>query len=217
MKNTDASATVAIITDEKINDSIFDIIIKKKPIDKFASKIKYLSDSPFQKTLFLDSDTRVYSDCTSLVHLLDYFDICATPAVNDIPPRNPTNPNIILDNLHPYNSGVVLFKKSTKFDLFIKKTMNIFLNSSDDFWQDRTGPIQKKPDQPCFILGLAESDLKYYTLTQNWNFRPYYFTSLKGVVHIIHGRNVNYEKIYKKVNESKNLRCWNPKIQNCIL
>jgi len=74
------------------------------------SKVDYIAESPFDRTLFLDADTRVVDNIGSLFKLLDNFDIGLAHA----PQRNSFLTNQLWRCKIPYafpqlNSGVVLF------------------------------------------------------------------------------------------------------------
>ena len=75
------------------------------------SKVDYISETPYHRTLFLDADTRVCEDITHMFELLDRYDIAL--AYDDGRTRRPKRyagnaPKIFM----PLNSGVILFKSS---------------------------------------------------------------------------------------------------------
>lgn len=80
------------------------------------SKVDYIHQTPFDETLFLDSDTQVVSDLTELFDILERFDIALAHA----PRRNYFKTLQLWNEKIPYafpqlNSGVILFnnKKET--------------------------------------------------------------------------------------------------------
>src|SRR6266404_4569779 len=70
------SIRAAIFTDQPRQDPHFDIHVPVKSTgDGFLDKVVNLKASPFEHTLFLDTDTFVWSDLTDLFSLLGNFDL----------------------------------------------------------------------------------------------------------------------------------------------
>jgi hypothetical protein len=68
---------VAVITDSAIDDLTDVTTVLRPAIRSLECKPTYISESPFNRTLFLDTDTYVVRDISLLFGLLDHFDICA--------------------------------------------------------------------------------------------------------------------------------------------
>jgi hypothetical protein len=67
---------IAVITDSKWSDlAVPDIFILKSTEASYALKMRYAYDSPFDRTLCLDSDTIVARDVSALFGMLDYYDV----------------------------------------------------------------------------------------------------------------------------------------------
>jgi hypothetical protein len=120
------------------------------------SKVDYLVDAPFQKTLFLDADTRVCEDITPMFDLLDRFELAMTHDAGR--ERKPTRylgeiPKIFV----PLNSGVILFKKT---EPVIK-----FFNT----WKDAYHNRGIKRDQISLREQLWISDIKLWILPHEYN------------------------------------------------
>ena len=85
----------------------------------FRSKVDYISQSPFEKTLFLDADTRVCEDISDIFELLDRFDIAMAQEPSRGSERMKLYPGSITNSFPPLNSGVILFNKTEPvLDLF---------------------------------------------------------------------------------------------------
>ncbi len=124
------------------------------------SKLDYLSNSPFDRTLYLDTDTKANVDIREMFQLLDRFDI----ALNHAHLRNDqfrTIPwRLDLPQAFPqYNGGVILYRKSPEI---IK-----FLND----WHDSYNIAGFYQDQITLRELLWLSDLRIATLPPEFNVR----------------------------------------------
>lgn len=158
----------------------FDIVIINEEINNYIylSKIIGIQNSPFERTLFLDSDTFICSNIDNLFELLDFCDI-ATTQENSYHTINEAI-SIKFKNIIPeFNSGVVLIKKNE----VTKKILNdwfLFCVNNDI-----------KNDMP----GLRESillnfnNVKYVILPQEFNAHGFgSMLMLYGEVKIVHER-----------------------------
>ena len=70
---------ICIITDEaNFTSPLFDIIIHENMPADFVSKIIGIKKTPFQKTIYLDSDTFICAPIDQLFKILDLFDMAMT-------------------------------------------------------------------------------------------------------------------------------------------
>ncbi len=71
---------VGIVTNIVNPGEIWDVVLKYQPLEVgkdiyMADKLRALTLSPFEKTLYLDADTYIMTDIINLFHLLDRFDM----------------------------------------------------------------------------------------------------------------------------------------------
>jgi hypothetical protein len=109
-------------TDKGYSSKFFDNIDVIEPLDHhFKTKVLALSQSPFDLTLFLDSDTKVLKPVPELFDFLHTYDmgvaylpLCEWPA---------GAPPVFLDyvDLSKYNTGVILYKGNDKVKQFMKQ------------------------------------------------------------------------------------------------
>lgn len=85
----------------------------------FRSKVDYISKSPYQKTLFLDADTKICEDISDLFTLLNHYDIAMAHEPSRGAERMKLYPGSITNGFPPLNSGVILFNQTNPvLDLF---------------------------------------------------------------------------------------------------
>ncbi|BAQ65147.1 glycosyltransferase [Geminocystis sp. NIES-3709] len=193
---------ITVFTDSPpSNKGAFDQIIKleslhpKPHINKLISMMK----SPYQKTLFLDTDTFICGDISELFDLLDHFDIAMAhdrgyyddfPEVIGVP-----------DAFREFNQGVIVFKQSEKLHQVLVESLKwseILFNQSGEY------PY----DQPPLRIALYLSDIRIAPLTHEFNCRYHSFGYLNGEVKILHGRipgkeynEANLNTIVVKINQ----------------
>jgi hypothetical protein len=170
----------------------------------FLFKILGIMESPFNRTIFLDTDTFLCDSCDELFDLLSYFDllICHdyqedTYALLDDRP---------IRGYNTYNSGVIAYSKNRSIMAFFKSWLETYQFNRDKYWGD----------QPAFMKALLQADIKTYSLQTIYNFRINQFLTIShGNVKILHGRHSDLVGIERIINESTDHRSWDPRAWRC--
>lgn len=184
---------VTIFANKDIKNSNFDqVIVIEKPDYNHVDKIKYMYASPYDYTLFIDTDTYISADFSEIFTLLDKFEMGVAHAplnirgfVNGVP-----------ESFQQLNTGVILYKKSPQVEKFFAKWLELY----------------KPPnaDQPTFRQALYNSQLRIVTLAPEYNCRFPFFGVVSGTVKVLHGRHKNLPLVAEKINSGKGLRFINP-------
>jgi len=126
----------------------------------YRSKVDYMSKTPFESTLYLDSDTMIVDDVSEMFGILDRFDIAIAHAHkrNFYLTAEQWRENIP-SSFPQFNSGVILYKKSPQ--------VSSFLGS----WRDSFHAAKIKKDQVTLRELLWISDLRIATLPPEYNIR----------------------------------------------
>lgn len=180
----------------------FDAVEKVTPTDDVKEcKMAYLSKTPYEHTLFLDTDTYVCGDISELFLLLNQFDLALahTPGRDQIPYFNLGIPTCYPE----FNSGVILFNRQC----IEEKLFSDWLR----FYRDLRGV--KNIDQPSLRKAVYYSKLRVATLTPEYNCRLPVPTYLKNQVKIIHGRCNDFMKVENMINRFTGMRIFNPRNQ----
>lgn len=209
LKKVVPTAHATLITTDSISTTDFDRVIHLKEVSAtnwktgLAFKVKGLQLTPYEQTFFVDSDTYFLDSCTELFDLLHYFDVLMTQAPGDT--STVTIDNQVLLGYYPYNSGVIVYKKTPTFEAFLQKW--------EQTWAEKRGLYGG--DQGALIDALLYFNLRIYTLPNIYNFRsPFYATIMPKKVKLIHGRHKDFEKIGNILNAHPTyLRTWHPKTQ----
>ncbi len=144
-------------TDTVFRKDLFDTIINiPKNFDDIVvkiDKIKYIYQSPYDYTVFIDSDTIVIRDFSQVFQLLDNFDM----AIAHAPIRqNAVNPDSSIPESFPeMNTGVMVFKKNSAVENLFKSWQKFYNDDLTDSKQKNK--IDQPLDQPSFRKALYKS------------------------------------------------------------
>jgi len=189
--------SIAVITDCSPSSSDFDqVITVDDTTGSFATKVEFMAESPFDKTLYLDTDTHVRGDISELFSLLDQFDIAAKHK-SGYYPTGPTEYPDVPGSFPEYNTGVVAFRSTRWVDEFFES------------WKREYEKYVEKGgnDQPAFRKALYDSELRISTLKEEYHCRFVYPGCITGFGKIFHGRpeqanESDYQSIVEKVNKT---------------
>ncbi len=181
LKKVMPAANVSIVTDNHINCGVFDDeLIVDDPHYSFRDQIQYLSLSPYQKTIYLDTDIYIYEPISEIYDLLDQFDIAAATAqggksweVKGIPKTFPE-----------YNSGVVAYRNNTQFKDFCKE------------WEENYDALEEaenSQNQPSMRKTLFETDLRIANLPREYNCMFRQPGHVTDTVKVFHGRLIDID------------------------
>ena len=176
-------------------------------------KIGSMIASPFERTLFLDTDTHVCASLEDLFDILDRFDIAAAHSpIRHAPIRTApfredggkeARGHDIPLSFPEFNTGVVAFKKSTA----VEQLLHRWLELHERHREKSEVPI---PDQPSFREAAFESAADIAALTPEWNFRLGFSGYVQGQVRILHGRMGAMGTKAKRINRHTGPRVFVP-------
>jgi len=152
-------------------------------------KILNIEKSPYQETLYLDSDTHMVDDSREVFSLLGRFDLAAVHA----PYRAQYKVSEVPDCFPEFNTGVLLFRKSQQMEWLFERWVQIYREDGGKSinWLFPGGANLYRnaiPNQPSFRRAIYESGLKIATLPPEYNCRLPFPGFLHTKVKIIHGR-----------------------------
>lgn len=137
LKNFCPDIGVTLFTDKMDVPSTYfdDIKLIDNDINPFKNKVKYMYNSPYEYTLFLDSDTEIRQPIYELFELLDEHDLALAYAVQLNRSRFPTRLISYADPnpYNKYNTGVILYKKSDNLERFFAKWLDEVMTQDGKF------------------------------------------------------------------------------------
>ena len=163
LRQTNPGLPVALFTDQPDPGPEFDVV-EDVPDPHARSKIDCLGRAPFERTLYLDTDTRIVGDLSGVFRLLERFDLAAAQRPrqprriargrqwrHDVPPQFPE-----------YNAGVLLYRRTPAVLDFFRH------------WKAAWLELGRGGDQITFRELLWASDLRLATLPREYNTRRYH-------------------------------------------
>jgi hypothetical protein len=162
------------------------------PAAIYTYKIGGMLASPFERTLYLDSDTHTLGKIDDIFALFDKFDVAAAHAPFYRGLEDPLVPR----SFYELNAGVVGFRRTPAVDAFLADWLETYLS-----WIETPPfPHADVHDQPAFRHCLWKHGLQLYVLGPEYNYRPWYAGILVDRAVIIHGRFSDVERIGQVLN-----------------
>lgn len=191
-----------LFSDKPCETGYFDKnIILKTPHFSFQDKVECFQHMPYEKALFLDTDTYVVGDISDLFDLLDHFDFAAAI---EVARGHWYSEWLMPDSFPELNSGVIAFRSSPNTRKLFSDWMMYFEESK--IWQSGLAWQKGKPwDQPGLrrALYLAEN-VRMTALPTEYNAIRFNGTYLWSKAKIVHGRG-NIEVAAKRMNRIYNV------------
>ncbi|HEY8902511.1 MAG TPA: hypothetical protein VIM48_02315 [Chthoniobacterales bacterium] len=168
------------------------------PRHSFIDKIAPLCETPFERTIFLDTDTLVCAPIPDLFDVLDRVDMAAAhaPFRSDAPF---TTPNCFVE----LNTGVLAYRRTPEMVALFQDWLRLY---EEDF--ARTGQLES--DQHAFREALYRAKVSVYVLPPEYNLRTVMPAFVgRSRVRIIHGRG-DMAALERWVGESRDIRLFLP-------
>ena len=197
---------IALVTDhENIEADVFDDILDLTETypDSGVSTLRP-GLSPYDRTLFLDTDTFLAEPVPELFDILEDYNMAFTQSPGRLAVPGLPDPWV------EFNTGVISYESSTATEQFFERWLDIYQNmlKSDDI--DR--------NQPSFAHAVAESDVDYFLLPREYNCRVPRFGYLAHEAKVVHGRDtVPLADIAARLNENPDRRVHWPKIRRNLV
>jgi hypothetical protein len=180
---------LAIITDQPVDTGIFDIVRIVPMQGDNIDKVRHIAQTPFERTIMLDTDTYCLGAFPELFDLLDRFQLAAALDIGRFSERWDTSAgahvfiqaNGVPECFTELNTGVIAFRKEPDlmqlFDQWLKACLDA-----------RRAATPHGQDQPSFRKVLHDSNIRFATLPSEYCFRLHAPDYARGAVKILHGR-----------------------------
>lgn len=160
----------------------------------------HMDRAPWERCLFLDTDTMVCGDLSAGFALLDRFDFAGEHSHSghhyEVPGLPTSFPEI--------NSGVLFWEKNTS-------TQALFQRWQEIYDADNKKYGGRKWDQKSLRQAVWESEVRFTNLPMSYNLMPYFPAALEGHVVVAHGRSMkNLERMRDRLNVCDQLRAYVP-------
>ncbi|MDO8541024.1 MAG: hypothetical protein Q7S40_11355 [Opitutaceae bacterium] len=169
--------------------------VEHKPIDKLLA-----IEAPYERCVFLDTDTFVLDDLTSIFALLDRFELAAHQDVNR--GWNYTLPDVPLA-FSEFNTGVIAFRNEPAVQEFFRVWRGQYEGLHREF-----GFVN---DQPAFRRALFHAALRVAPLPSEFHFLGNFPNTALWNVRLIHARG-DYAQIAREANGTLGGRAYIPNV-----
>jgi hypothetical protein len=166
----------------------------------YADKIATMRRSPFERTIYLDSDTFVVDEIAHVLRLLDRYDIAVAFAQAHRGLPDPEVPRAFYE----FNTGVIAWRASERMAAFMRSWEETYVAwlHEDPFLVMGSGSRGGRADQLAFRRCAWQHDVRLFVLAPEYNFRLGYPTTVVERVCVIHGRADDYDALAARINEN---------------
>ncbi len=199
---------ICLVTDQAEGEVFWDdLVLLDQPCFGFQDKLAMVQ-CPYERFLFLDTDTLVAAPLEDLFTLLDRFDVIGQQlfeghdyGLTDVP-----------DAFPEFNTGVLGFRRSDRVSEFFgswRKSYMAFLaqNTAGAYHYSNVS------DQKSFRCALYFSGLRHAVLGPEFNFIPHHTNLACSAVKILHSRaGPAAENLLGRLNDWSGTRAYTPEL-----
>ena len=170
--------------------------------DPYLDKISNIRRSPFERTIFLDTDTRIVDDLAHLLELLDRYDLAVAHTAGYRGFADPGVPAAFYE----LNTGVMAWRSNERTAAFLEDWQETYVA-----WV-REEPFRSAAtsDQAAFRRCAWKHELRFVALGPEYNFRTLFPATVVDRVRVIHGRHRNPEALAARLNSRRGPRNFTP-------
>jgi hypothetical protein len=175
----------------------------------YVDKIANMRRSPFERTIYLDSDTFVVDEIAHVLGLLEHYDM----AVAFAPAYRGLDDPAVPKAFYEFNTGVLAWRASDRMESFMRswqETYLAWLEGDEPFPGAGKASRSRRADQPAFRRCAWEHGLKVFVLGPEYNFRLGFPALVVDRVRVIHGDHPDHEQLAARLNETRRPRTWPP-------
>ena len=178
-------------------DGVDSVFYLKEVTKSCLDKMYPLVDTPYEKTLFLDTDTYLCERVDALFDVLDKYDIAAAHPPYRVQYEIPGIPECFPEP----NTGVIVFKKNDA-------ALDVLKQWPEEYKKQIASECKPHHDQHSFRAALYASNARFLVLPHEYNFRSIgpNFAGKGSKVKIIHGRHASFEKVAARLNANIDYR-----------
>jgi hypothetical protein len=147
--------------------------------------------APYERVIFLDTDTLIIGDLTDVFPLLDRFDLASTPEPNAIT-RHGIDSGVPR-SFPELNNGFLAFRKTESVRTFFDTWLEEY-----DRLHDLRGVTA---NQPAFRIALWKyNSIRHLTLGSEYNLLPHTNSSVSQTVAVLHDRSPERFRLAATIN-----------------
>ena len=202
LRRSNPSLPAALLTDASpAQADLWDDVMVYPGLQGQGARAKlHMDRAPWERCLFLDTDTMVCGDLSAGFALLDRFDFAGEHSHSGHHYEAPGLPT----SFPEINSGVLFWRKNAV-------TLALFERWRELYDADNKKYGGRKWDQNSLRQAVWESDVRFTNLPMSYNLMTYFPAALEGHVVVAHGRSMkNLERVRDRLDVSDQLRAYVP-------
>lgn len=213
LRTANPGARVCLIADKVHGEKFWDdLVLVAQPHFDFRDKL-LMALCPYERFVYLDTDTYVAGDLSDLLELLTRYDVIGHQLFEGHDYRLPEVP----DAFPEFNGGVLGFRRGPAVAKFFARWMEIYVayraKNTGEVWD-----YANASDQKGFRMALYESGLRHAVLGPEFNFIVQHVQFACAAVKIFHGRPFSeLQRIARLVNARLGPRSWVPILDLCVM
>lgn len=176
----------------------------------YVDKIANMRRSPFERTLYLDTDTFVADEIAHVLRVLDHYDLAVAfaPAYRGL--ADPQVPQAFYE----FNTGVLAWRASERVSAFLRSWEETYVAwlADEPFAGAGKASRSRRADQPAFRRCAWQHGLRLFVLAPEYNLRLGFPTTVVERVRVIHGEHPDYEALAAQLNSRRLPRTWPPEL-----
>ena len=205
-------ARVCLISDIAESPQFWnDLVVLPDSQRGFRDKIA-MHRCPYDKYLYLDTDTFITGELNAVFDLLDRFDFCGQQLFEGHDYEIPEVP----ETFGEFNGGVLGFRRSPATDTFFAEWMRLY----DEYAarnRDGSYDYSNVSDQKTLRIALYQSALRIAALPVEFNFTPHFTFPANLAVRVIHGRrDRGFEELTQRMNSRLGPRAYVPSLDAVV-
>jgi hypothetical protein len=182
-------------------------VVRFDPISSYpwVDRIANMRRSPFERTIYLDTDTYVVDEIAHVLELFEHYDVAAAFSPGHRGLKDPEVPLAFCE----CNCGVIAWRSTERVADFMRdweETHVAWLEEDvlEGLPGNREHPSRTYPgDQPAFRRCAWQHGMHLYVLPHEYNLRLGFLTTVVGKVRVIHGRFGDYERLEAHMNSKR--------------
>jgi hypothetical protein len=176
----------------------------------YVDKIANMRRSPFERTIYLDTDTFVVDEIAHVLRVLDHYDIAVAfaPAYRGL--ADPEVPQAFYE----LNTGVLAWRASERVSTFMRSWQETYAAwlADEPFAGAGKASRSRRADQPAFRRCAWQHGLRLFVLAPEYNLRLGFPTTVVERVRVIHGEHPDHEALAAQLNSRRLPRTWPPEL-----
>jgi hypothetical protein len=212
LRAANPGARVCLVADRAAGEPFWDdLVVIEQPAFDFRDKL-HLARCPYDRFVFLDTDTHVAGDLGELFELLRGHDVIGHQLFEGHDYRMAEAPDVFPE----FNTGVLGFRRGPAVERLFVRWRELYT----EYRARNTGghyDYANVSDQKSFRVALYQSGVRTAVLGPEFNFIVQHVQFACAAVKILHGRPFSeLERIERVVNARLGQRAWVPILDLCV-